>query len=389
MSDPATTPPADAERIVEAPLQLDNKIPTITDLLPEQVKPYWELVQQYPLIEAVLIIALFWIAAYLIRRYAISLIGRLAGHTDTDLDDQIIYQIRGPVFATVIWLGVIIASVSAGFTEGIFRYLTPVIMSLIILAWLRASLEISGRVFKALSSDRSRFKKIDVRTEPLLIITSKILILLIGAYILLSVWGINPVGLLASAGIVGIAFGFAAKDTLANLFSGVFILADQPYALGDYVNLESGERGKVTHIGIRSTRILTRDDIEITIPNGVIGNAKVINESGGPHKKMRIRMSLQCAYEADLDEVENVLMKLAEEHEQICRYPAPRVRVRGFGESGINLQLLCWVEEPEDRGRMTHVMYSAIHRAFREHELEIPYPKRDVTVSNAPDSGGE
>ena len=72
--------------------------------------------------------------------------------------------------------------------------------------------------------------------------------------------------MLALAGIVGIAIGFTAKDTLANLFSGVFILADRPYKMGDYVNLESGERGRVTHIGIRSTRILTRDDIEVTVP---------------------------------------------------------------------------------------------------------------------------
>ena len=86
----------------------------------------------------------------------------------------------------------------------------------------------------------------------------------LGTYMVLQVWSVDVTGWLASAGIVGIAVGFAAKDTLANLFSGVFILADRPYKLGDYVNLSSGERGKVTHIGIRSTRLLTRDDIEIT-----------------------------------------------------------------------------------------------------------------------------
>ena len=145
-------------------------------------------------------------------------------------------------------------------------------------------------LIKTLAADPIRFKSIDIQTEPLLIIVSKILICVISAYSVLMIWGINPVGLLASAGVVGIAVGFAAKDTLANLFSGMFILADRPYKLGDYINLSSGERGKVTHIGIRSTRLLTRDDVEITIPNGVIGNAKVVNESGGSHKKMRIRL---------------------------------------------------------------------------------------------------
>ncbi|MFT5274966.1 MAG: MscS family membrane protein [Cryomorphaceae bacterium] len=82
---------------------------------------------------------------------------------------------------------------------------------------------------------------------------------------------------LASAGIIGIAVGFAAKDTLANLFSGVFILADSPYKLGDYVVLEDNSRGKVTQISLRSTRMLTRDDVEVTVPNSITGNTKIIN----------------------------------------------------------------------------------------------------------------
>ena len=65
------------------------------------------------------------------------------------------------------------------------------------------------------------------------------------------------------AGIAGIAIGFAAKDTLSNLFSGVFIIADAPYKVGDYIELDKGGRGKVVNIGLRSTRILTRDDIEV------------------------------------------------------------------------------------------------------------------------------
>jgi MscS family membrane protein len=235
-------------------------------------------------------------------------------------------------------------------------------------------------VFTEMSRDTKRFKKIDVRTEPLLIIVSKLLILLVVSYILLDIWGINPVGLLASAGIVGIAVGFAAKDTLANLFSGVFILADRPYKLRDYVNLDTDERGKVTHIGIRSTRILTRDDIEITAPNAVIGSTKVVNESGGPYQKMRIRLDTQCAYESDLDEVCLLLQRILEEEVDLCKYPAPRVRVRGFADSGINIQLLGWIEKPEDRGRITHTPYIKVHTKMCEAGIEIPYPKRDINM---------
>ncbi len=371
------------ENVIDAPITLGKELPNIIDLLPESIRPYWELIQQYPILEGFIILGFFWVLAYVLRRYAISLIQRIASKTDNSIDDQIIEKLRKPIFTTVIWIGAMIAVAAAGYEQGWTLYFTPIAMTVIVFTWLRVSLSLSSTVFTAMSRDANRFKQIDVRTEPLLIIGSKIVLLLFGSYVLLMIWGINPVGLLASAGIVGIAVGFAAKDTLANLFSGVFILADRPYKLGDYINLDSGERGKVTHIGIRSTRLITRDDIEVTIPNGVIGNAKVVNESGGPYQKMRIRLSLQCAYDADLEKVTQLLMEIAETEDSVCKYPSPRVRVRGFADSGISIQLMTWIEHPEDRGRITHILYMKVHQAFADAGLEIPYPKRDITITKA------
>ena len=370
--------------IVDTPIGLGSDLPPFIDFLPDTVKPYWIMIQQYPLLEGLLILLIFCAIAWFIKRHVLALVMRMAGKTKGDLDDRIVEEVQGPIFHTVVLLGLMLAiAVSAG-DLGWLRYAAPIIISVIILIWIRTALALATIIITAISRDEAHFKKIDVRTEPLLVIGSKLLILLIGSYILLIIWGINPVGLLASAGIVGIAVGFAAKDTLANLFSGVFILADRPYKLGDYVNLDSGERGKVTHIGIRSTRLLTRDDIEVTIPNGVIGNAKVVNESGGPYPKMRVRCNVQCAYDADLEEVCALLMQIAEDEDLVCRYPSPRVRVRGFAESGINLQLMGWINRPEDRGRITHILYMKIHRSFAESGIEIPYPKRDITVTGFP-----
>lgn len=371
-----------AQDIIEVPVEISQEFDSLMNLLPEPLLPYWKLLQEYPLLEAAFIVGVFFILAYIIRRYVVNLIHRLASRSHTDVDDFIIDQLRAPIFSSIIWVGVIIATASAGLLEGSWRYLTPSILSWLVFVWLKVALALSGRVFSVMALSPKRFKNIDTRTEPLFIIISKILLLLVGSYAFLLIWGINPVGLLASAGIVGIAVGFAAKDTLANLFSGMFILADRPYELGDYVNLDSGERGKVTHIGIRSTRILTRDDVEVILPNGLIGNSKVVNESGGINQKMRIRVALQCAYEADLNEVENELMAIAENEQLVCQYPTPRVRVRGFADSGINIQLMVWISLPEDRGRITHILYKKIHRRFREVGLEIPYPKRDITVRN-------
>jgi MscS family membrane protein len=375
-------PELPVQDIIEVPAELSKEFDSLMNLLPEPLLPYWKLLQEYPLLEAAFIVSVFFILAYIIRRYVVKLIHRLASRSHTDVDDYIIDQLRSPLFTSIIWLGVIIATASTGLANGAWRYLTPTILSWLVLVWLKVALVLSGKIFTVMALSPKRFKKIDARTEPLFIIISKILLLLVGSYAFLIIWGINPVGLLASAGIVGIAVGFAAKDTLANLFSGMFILADRPYELGDYVNLDSGERGKVTHIGIRSTRILTRDDVEVILPNGLIGNSKIVNESGGPHQKMRIRLDVQCAYDADLNEVENELMAIAESEELVCQYPAARVRVRGFADSGINIQLMVWILLPEDRGRISHILYKKIHHRFGEAGLEIPYPKRDITVRN-------
>jgi len=351
-------------------------------LLPKQLLPYWQFIEKYPLFEAFVIIAAFWILAYLVRRFVIGFLSKLASHTKSKLDDQIVDSLKAPIFNAMIAIGIILGTRSAGFIDGFAKYITPVVLTWVVLSLTRAMLNVSSSIISTLSRDRRRFLAIDVRTEPLLIIVSKIVTLVICAYIVLVIWGINPVGLLASAGIVGIAIGFAAKDTLANLFSGVFILADRPYKMGDYVNLESGERGRVTHIGIRSTRILTRDDIEVTVPNGVIGNAKVVNESGGPQRRIRIRLDVQCTYEANLEKVIEVLIEVAQAQEKVCDYPTPMIRIQGFGESGIDLQLRGWIDEPQDRGLTKHLLYMEIHKAFKEHDLEIPYPKRDINITS-------
>ena len=187
------------------------------------------------------------------------------------------------------------------------------------------------------------------------------------------------------AGIVGLALSFAARDTLSNLFAGVSIIMDAPYKTGDYIILESGERGVVTHIGLRSTRLLTRDDIEITIPNGIIGNSTIVNEAGGPSEKHRIRIPVGVAYGSDMDHVIATLEKVAVDHDEVCSNPAPRVRFRAFGESSLDFELLCWIDRPVDRGRLRHELGVSVYKAFIASGIQIPFPQRDLHVRTMPD----
>jgi len=364
---------------------LANKLPEFVDWLPDSLRPYWDTIAQYPVVGAIVIAALFYIAAFFIRALVTRSVGRLARGTKTELDDTIIHQFRRPVFNMVFLFGLSLAAKAAKLPAGT-DVIVNILLSIIFVSFMRAAFAVCGAVLQALGRNHHRFHFIESRTIPLFDLIIKLIIILIGSYCLLIVWGINPVGWLASAGIVGIAVGFAAKDTLANLFSGFFILADAPYQLGDYINLDSGERGRVTHIGMRSTRLLTRDDIEITVPNAVIGNAKIINESGGPWEKMRVRISVGAAYGSDVHQVCEVLEKVAADNKEICTHPAPRVRMRAFGASSVDFELLGWIEKPQDRGRISHEVYMQVYDAFNAAGIEIPFSQHDIRIKEMPGS---
>src|SRR5690606_29964310 len=219
---------------------------------------------------------------------------------------------------------------------GLFRFLA----SVLVFMWIFRSFKVLSLLLNSVSKFPHKYEIIQPKTIPLFDLVGKLLLIGLGSYILLILWGIDPTAWLASAGVIGIAVGFAARDTLANLFAGFFIIADSPYKLGDYIVLDSGDRGEVTKVGIRSTRLLTRDDVEITVPNAEMANAKIFNESGGRWVKFRIRIKVGVAYGSDVDAVVALLERVASEHENICRDPEPRVRMRGFGDSSLDFELL-------------------------------------------------
>lgn len=306
-----------------------------------------------------------------------------AQKTRFELDDQIIEIFHKPIFMSVMILGFGFATQRLEFKESINFITLGVLKTIVILFWSIAIAGFFKLVLNLLSNDKSRFKLIQEHTLSLF---NNLLILLVtglSIYIIFIVWKIDLTAWVASAGILGLAVSFAAKDTLANLFSGVFILADAPYKLGDFIVLDSGERGEVTNIGIRSTRLLTRSDVEITVPNSIMGNARIINEAGGRHEKFRTSVKVGVAYGSDIDKVHSVLLDVAIKHPDVCDDPEPRVRFRAFGESSLDHELLCWVEKPVLRGRVIHRLNTNVYKRFIEEGIEIPFPQRDVHIKPA------
>jgi len=358
--------------------QLTNNM----DWLPEAWRPMWDMLANYPILGALGLIAIAYVLALLTRVIFVFVLEHLATRSKSEMDNIVLQNLRRPVFTTTFALGLVMAVQISALSFGA-SVLINVLTSAIVVSWMLAGLRLSSDVLSGLSAN-PKFNLVEPRTIPLFDLVIKLGILLFSSYGLLMIWGINPVGWLASAGIVGIAVGFAAKDTLANLFSGLFILADSPYQIGDYINLDSGERGMVTAIGMRSTRLLTRADVEITVPNAVIANAKITNESGGPYKKMRIRLPVGAAYGSDVDVVCDILQRTGEGHTETCGLPAPRVRMRGFGASSLDFELLAWIEQPADRGRISHELYIAIYKAFADQGIEIPFTKQDLYIKEMP-----
>ncbi|MCZ6890374.1 MAG: mechanosensitive ion channel family protein [Gammaproteobacteria bacterium] len=368
--------------IVEIEIDPLAELPRILDWLPEALIPLWEVVSQFPIVGALIVAAVAFLLALFVRFVIFHSLSRLASMTSSVLDDVVLEHLRKPVFTTVLYFGLALAVRSAQLIVGT-QLIVKLLLSVIVASWMRALLRISTSLLHALEH-QTRFSLIEARTVPMFDLSAKLITILVGSYALLLIWGINPVGWLASAGIVGIAVGFAAKDTLANLFSGFFIVADAPYKIGDYITLDTGERGKVSAIGLRSTRLLTRADVEITIPNGVIANAKIVNESGGPYLKIRVGISVGVAYGSDVDQVCALLEHIAVEHAEVCTFPAPRVRMRGFGASSLDFDLLVWIEHPENRGRISHDLYLQIYKTFADENIEIPYAKQDLYIKEWP-----
>ena len=309
----------------------------------------------------------------------------MAGKTKTTIDDHIIDILHRPIYLSILFVGLGFSASLLDILSSIQFIINGSLKTIIVIIWGSAIFKSFIYTINWYSSKSGLRKQNQKRLMPLFDNLGKIIIFIAVIYFIFISWGINVTGWLASAGILGIVLGLAAKDTLANLFAGIFIMADSPYKEGDYINLDTGERGYVKNIGIRSTRIMTRDDIEITIPNSVIANSKIINESGGPVEMERVRVNVSVAYGSDIEKVRSVLMEIAQSNDEVCSKPLPRVRFREFGDSALIFQLLFWIEKPEMRGRVVDSVNSVIYNRFIDHNIEIPFPQRTIHIKKSID----
>jgi len=231
--------------------------------------------------------------------------------------------------------------------------------------------------------------KIDDIIFDLLVRFSSFIIYTVAIVIALDLLGINVVPFVAGAGIAGVAIGFAAKDTLSNLIAGVLLIIDRPFEVGDRIevwNAPAGSStwGDVIDIGLRATKIKTTDNIIIIIPNNEIMLRDIINYTI-ISDKIRVRINIGIAYDANLQKAKKAILKVAQATEWVIDDPPPKVVVRNFGESAVGLQLRVWIHDARRRMDTISDITDKVKEAFDAEGIEIPYPKRDIYITQKSD----
>jgi len=190
--------------------------------------------------------------------------------------------------------------------------------------------------------------------------------------------GIDFSGLLVVFGFLSVGIGFGLQNITSNFISGLILLFERPIKIGDRVTVGATE-GDVIEIKMRSTVIRSLANISIIVPNSEFVSAQVVNWSHGD-KRVRVDIKVGVSYRSDLDTVLRSLREVAEEHENVLKDPEPFVRLMEFGDSSWNMLLGAWIQDPGDYYKVRSELNCAIVRKFRETEVEIPFPQRDLHI---------
>jgi small-conductance mechanosensitive channel len=216
-------------------------------------------------------------------------------------------------------------------------------------------------------------------------------IIAVGLAIIFQTAGIDLTALNVLAGAVGLGIGFGLQTIVNNFICGIVILFERPIKVGDRIVVGEVE-GDVVHIGGRSTTVVSNDNISIIVPNSRFITENVVNWSHND-RTVRFRIPVSVAYGTDVSLVERVLQEVAAANPDVLENPPPAVRLMEFGDSGLGFELRVWSTTLiHRRGLLTSALNLAIYRIFKENNIEIPYPRRNIQIlpdSSASSSKGE
>jgi small-conductance mechanosensitive channel len=318
-----------------------------------------------------------WLANFILER----VIHRLIHKTQTRLDDVIVHAIGLPFRLAVFVIGVHVAlqqirdtpSDVAEVENRIFFFIYAILIYMTVVRLINGISHWAG----AKAAGRSEAGRVQpfvgLLRGTLVVIASVIVTITI-----LSRFGIEVNGLVASLGIGSLAIALAAQETLADLIAGFVIMIDRPFRINDRVEvLDINTWGDVKEIGLRSTRILTRDNRMVAVPNSVIGKGLVVNYSI-PNTAFRVETNVGIAYGSDVDKAREVMIEAIRAEGWVMKNRPVEALLLEFGESGLNFRVRCWIEHYIETRRIIDAMNTALYRALNRAEISIPFPQRDL-----------
>ena len=227
---------------------------------------------------------------------------------------------------------------------------------------------------------------VDINVRVVLSKLVKTLLILIAIFIALPMVGIDITVLSVFGGALGVGIGFGLQKIAANYFSGFLILLDRSVSLGALVTID-GYYGEVRRLNARYMVVKGMDGTEAIIPNETVITSVVINHSY-TDPRVRIEIPIQISYQSDVEMALKLLVEAALAQDRALRDPAPAAVLKGFGESGIDLELYAWIADPElGKANIRSDIYRNLWQSFRSHGIEIPYPRREIQVLRRSESG--
>ena len=337
---------------------------------------------------------LVFVATALLGRWVIKLIfqrliRRLIGFTKTTLDDAILDAIAPPLY----WLALVYAfRFSLSRLAFIIRGTSFDFEQLYFVLFLLIGFAASWRLTVKLATWYEHRHTTGERTElagqlmPFLRRVALIILSIIVAIILLGHFNIEVSGLVATLGIGSLAIALAAQATLADTISGFVIMIDRPFRIGDRIELQDLDTwGDVVDIGLRSTRIRTRDNRMVIVPNSVIGKSLIVNHSY-PDSLYRIENNVGVAYGTDVEHARQVMVEAVKEVEGVLTDRPVEAFFMEFGDSSLVFRVRWWLDSYVDTRRVFDRVNSAIYKALNDAQIEIPFPQRVVTHKGLPNT---
>ncbi len=340
-----------------------------------------------PLYRFVLALLVFFAFIFLRKIFVLIIIRslrRLTKKTKTEIDDILLSIISKPAVFIFVILGVYLALRILGIeVELINRVLKSLIIFVVAWTAYNGVIAFESRIF----AFAGRFGK-DLEREigGFLIKISKAFVLVVGGVAILQEWGINVSALLASLGLGGLAFALAAKDTAANLFGGLTVLADKSMKVGDWIKIGDVE-GIVEDIGLRTTKIRSFEKSLITVPNQVLANQSLENFSRRGVR--RIKMTIGVTYSTTGDQMRRILEEIRtmlRNHPRIAKDQLLMVYFTDFGDSSLDIFIYCFTDTAnwEEYLSIREDVNLRIMEIVERNGASFAFPSRSIYVESLP-----